>query len=33
MSIWAGVRGLLVLCPTNKLQYSAQGLKGFCERH
>jgi hypothetical protein len=23
----------LVWCPTNTLQYSAQGLRGFCERH
>jgi hypothetical protein len=27
-----GKKPLLVVCPTNKLQYSAQGLKGFCER-
>jgi hypothetical protein len=29
----SGLKPLLVLCTTNKLQYSAQGLKGFCERH
>jgi hypothetical protein len=23
----------IVLCTENKLQNSAQGLKGFCERH
>jgi hypothetical protein len=31
--LWDVLKPLLVLCPTNKFQNSAQGLKGFCERH